>query len=123
MAQTRKRRRTKHRGNAAGIVEARGRTGRKPTEQERSRKPDAKGLAAQRRQERMDRPPTWKGAAQRAFFASVFFVGIVILFLKEPVGIGIAWGAFVLLFYIPMGYYLDQAIYRRRQAKKAAKGG
>ena len=35
MAQTRKRRQTKHRGNAAGMVEARGRTGRKPTDAER----------------------------------------------------------------------------------------
>ncbi len=31
MAQTKRKRRTKHRGNAAGSVEARGRTGRKPT--------------------------------------------------------------------------------------------
>ena len=35
MAQTRRRRRTKHRGNAAGVVEARGRTGRKPTAAEK----------------------------------------------------------------------------------------
>jgi hypothetical protein len=121
MAQTRRRRNTKHRGNAAGIVEARGRTGRKLTAQERGRKPAGK-TAAQRRQQRLDRPPTWKGAAQRAFFAAIFFVGIVILFLKESIGVAVAWGAFVLLFYIPMGYYLDLMIYRRRQAKKAAKG-
>ena len=31
MAQTKRKRQTKHRGNAAGIVETRGRTGRKPT--------------------------------------------------------------------------------------------
>ena len=31
MAQTKKTRRTTHRGNAAGRIEARGRTGRKPT--------------------------------------------------------------------------------------------
>ena len=31
MAQTKKKRSTKHRGNAAGIVEARGRTGSKPS--------------------------------------------------------------------------------------------
>src|SRR5437879_3363338 len=107
MAQTRRRRNTKHRGNAAGFVESRGRTGRKPTAQERTGKPDAKASAAQRRQQRLDRPPTWKGAAQRAFFAAIFFVGIVILFLKESIGVAVAWGAFVLLFYIPMGYYLD----------------
>jgi hypothetical protein len=31
MAQTKRKRRTKHRGNAAGTIESRGRTGRKPT--------------------------------------------------------------------------------------------
>lgn len=122
MAQTRKRRQTKHRGNAAGVVESRGRTGRKPTAQERGGKRDNKAVAAQRREDRLNRPPTWKGAAQRAFFASIFFVGIVALLLKRPIGIAIAWGAFVLLFYIPMGYYLDLAMWRRRQAKKAAQG-
>lgn len=121
MAQTRKRRQTKHRGNAAGVVESRGRTGRKPTAQERGGKPD-KAVAAQRREDRLNRPPTWKGAAQRAFFASIFFVGIVALFLKRPIAVAIAWGAFVLLFYIPMGYYLDLMLWRRRQAKKAAQG-
>ena len=36
MAQTRRKRQTKHRGNAAGMVESRGRTGRKPTAAEKS---------------------------------------------------------------------------------------
>jgi len=35
MASTKKKRRTKHRGNAAGIVESRGRTGRKPADNEK----------------------------------------------------------------------------------------
>src|SRR4051794_18870896 len=60
VAQTKKRRQTKHRGNAAGMVEARGRTGRKPTDGER--KLDAKAEGRRRREERMNRPPTWSGA-------------------------------------------------------------
>ena len=47
MAQTKRKRRTKHRGNAAGAVEARGRTGRKPTEAERR-----KSTTANAREER-----------------------------------------------------------------------
>src|SRR6266516_1140874 len=39
MAQTKRKRRTKHRGNAAGAIESRGRTGRKPTPEERKTKP------------------------------------------------------------------------------------
>ena len=34
MAQTKRKRRTKHRGNAAGTIETRGRTGRPPTAEE-----------------------------------------------------------------------------------------
>jgi hypothetical protein len=120
VAQTKRKRRTKHRGNAAGAIESRGRTGRKPTADER--KTQARKSAQERREERMSRPPTWKGAAQRAFFAAIFFVGIVALFLKRPIAEALGWGAFVLVFYIPMGYYLDLALWRRRQAKKAKEG-
>ena len=42
MAQTKRKRQTKHRGNAAGVIETRGRTGRKPTAAEKS----GKGIGA-----------------------------------------------------------------------------
>ena len=42
MAQTKRKRRTKHRGNAAGTIEARGRTGRPPTPEERKKQERAK---------------------------------------------------------------------------------
>jgi hypothetical protein len=69
MAQTKRKRRTKHRGNAAGSIEVRGRTGRKPTDDER--KTQAKQTAQQRREARLNKPPTWAGAAQRAVFATI----------------------------------------------------
>ena len=49
MAQTKRKRQTKHRGNAAGVVEARGRTGRKPTAAEKGGKA---GDAARAKQQR-----------------------------------------------------------------------
>ena len=49
MAQTKRKRQTKHRGNAAGVVESRGRTGRKPTAAEKSGEP---GDAAKERERR-----------------------------------------------------------------------
>jgi hypothetical protein len=114
MAQTKRKRQTKHRGNAAGVVEARGRTGRKPTGDERG-----KQTARERREERLSKPPTWAGAAQRALFATIIFVIALLLVFKEPVGRVIALSGFILLLYIPMGYYTDLFMYRRRQAKKA----
>ena len=96
MAQTRKKRRTKHRGNAAGAIEARGRTGRRPTAAERKQ---------QTRQDRFSKPPTWRGAANRALFAVVIFVAIVILLFKQKPAAAIALGGAMLLLYVPM--YLD----------------
>src|SRR2546423_12200563 len=116
MAQTKRKRRTKHRGNAAGAIESRGRTGRKPTADERKGK--AKGTAQQRREERLNKPPTWSGAAQRAALATVIFVIALLLVFKEPVSRVIALSGFILLLYIPMGYFTDLFLYRRRQAKK-----
>jgi drug/metabolite transporter (DMT)-like permease len=121
MAQTKKKRRTKHRGNAAGIVEARGRTGRKPNAEER--KQTEKELAAQARRDRMMRAPTWKSAAQRAALAAIVFgLLLVLLFDTDPVR-AIPLTAFVFLFYVPLGFYTDQLVYRRRvklEAKKKA---
>ena len=119
MAQTKKKRRTKHRGNAAGMVETRGRTGRKPTAQER--KASEKELAAQARRDRMMRPPTWRSAAQRAAIAAVVFgVLLVLLFKTDPVR-AIPLTGFVFLFYVPLGYYTDQLVYRRRLKMDAKK--
>jgi hypothetical protein len=116
MAQTKRKRRTKHRGNAAGSIEVRGRTGRKPTADER--KTQTKLTAQQRRDERLSKPPTWAGAAQRAALATVIFVIALLLVFREPVSRVIALSGFILLLYIPMGYYTDLFLYRRRQAKR-----
>jgi hypothetical protein len=118
MAQT-KRRRTKHRGNAAGMVEVRGRTGRKPTDDER-KQPGKKGASATR-PNRLDQPPTWKGAMQRAAFAVVLFAVAIVLIFKQPIPNAVGLSAFMLLIYVPLGYYTDQFLYRRRQRQKAEK--
>jgi hypothetical protein len=114
VAQTRKKRRRKHRGTQAGTIDRAGRTGRPQTREE------AKQISRQRRQERLDRTPTWKGAVQRAAIAAALFgVLVVVAFGREPVQ-----GAFLALFmfvlYIPLGYATDTLIYRFRQRRKQA---
>jgi hypothetical protein len=113
MAQTKRRRRTKHRGNAAGVVETRGRTGRRPTETER--KP-AKGAA---RPHRLDSPPTWKGVAQRTAFIVALFVVIIEVVTRKPIAPIAALAVFMFAVYVPLGFYTDQWMYRRRQRQRA----
>lgn len=113
MAQTKKKRQTKHRGNAAGQVEARGRTGRRPTAAER--KPSARELRLQR----LDRAPSWRGALNRAAVAAgLFFVLLLLFFRNQQLGPKLGIAGFMLLVYVPMGYYTDLFIYRRRQARR-----
>jgi hypothetical protein len=111
MASTRRKRQTKHRGNAAGIVETRGRTGRKPPPADR------KAGARQARADRFSRPPSWRSAMNRALVAVVIFVVLIILAFGQKPAAAIALGGFMLLLYVPLGYYTDLFIYRRRQAK------
>lgn len=113
MAQTKKKRQTKHRGNAAGQVEARGRTGRRPTATER--KPSARELRAAR----FDQPPTWRGAFNRALIAAALFLVLLLFFFREQqLGPKLGIAAFMLAVYVPMGYYTDLFLYRRRQARR-----
>jgi len=121
MAQTR-RRRTKHRGNAAGIVEARGRTGRKPTAAEKNSKAKgtSKATSRERRLERLNTPPTWRGAFNRALIATALMMALFVFVLKPKNATSfIVLLPLLLLVYTPMGYYTDLFLYRRRQRQKA----
>jgi hypothetical protein len=119
MANTKRRRRTKHRGNAAGVVESRGRTGRKPTAGER--KADPKAAARDRRAARLDQPPSWRTAANRAAITTIIFAVALVLLFKRPVAAAIALAGFMFVIYVPMGYYMDTFVYRRRQKQKGAR--
>ena len=115
MAQTRKKRRSKHRGTPAGTIESRGRTGRKL-------KDDERGKPRSSRATRYDKPPTWRSAITRAGIAAgIFLVAVIGLFRQAvPGAISISLVMFVL--YIPLGFYTDQFLYRRRLKQKAGGG-
>ena len=115
MAHTRKRRQTKHRGNAAGIVETRGRTGRRPAGATSATK-----SGRMRREDRWAKPPTWRSALNRSAVATLVFAALVVLVFRYPVSQTLALAAVMLLFYVPLGYYTDLWIYRRRQRRPPA---
>ena len=115
MAQTKRKRRTKHRGNAAGSIEARGRTGRKPTEQE-----GRKAATRDSREERRFAEPTWSGAAMRAGFAAIMLFALFQLGLagNDPtIASSLILSAAAFLIYVPLGYHVDRFFWKRRMAK------
>jgi hypothetical protein len=113
MAQTKRKRKRKHRGTPAGTVSRPERSGRP-----RSRE-DAKAVARERRRERLDREPTWRGAINRAGIAAAFFALLVILAFGRPVGQGLLLGVLMFALYIPLGYVTDRAIYNFRHRKRS----
>lgn len=112
MAQTKRKRRRKRRGTQSGRVDS-GRAGARP----RSRQ-EARAQARSRNANRFDRPPTWRSATIRGVVAAVIFVALVLLVFQRPLSESLSFGAFMLLFYIPAGYYMDQMMWRRRERAK-----
>lgn len=116
MAQTKRKR--KHRGTQAGTVEARGRTGRKPESQPAAGTKPGKKAAREPRANRLDRPPSWRGALNRAVISSAIFVVAVILLFGQPVRQALPLGVLMVVLYLPMSYYTDRFLYNRRQRQK-----
>jgi phosphatidylglycerophosphate synthase len=118
MAQTKRKRRTKHRGTAAGSIQSRGRTGRRPTAEEL--KKDAR---AQSREQRLNTPPTWMGSFKRAILAAALMFAFILVTnkkSKDPILAALVFAFFALALYVPAGYYLETFLYRRRQRRRTA---
>jgi hypothetical protein len=112
MAQTKRKRTRKHRGTPAGTIERAGRTGRSST------RADAKQIARDRRAARLDKPPTWRGAINRAAIAAAVFGVLVVALFQRDIAQGAILAAFMFFLYIPLGYATDTFIYRFRQRRK-----
>lgn len=115
MAQTKRKRRSKHRGTAAGSIEARGRTGRKPTAEEQRKR-----AGTDARQERRFVEPTWSSAAIRAGLASVMLFVLFQVGLageKQTIATSLAFALGAFLLYVPLGYKVDRIFWERRMRK------
>jgi hypothetical protein len=112
MAQTKKKRTRKHRGTPAGTIERAGRTGSSRT------RTDAKQLARDRRAERLNREPTWRGSINRAAIAAAVFGVLVVVVFGQGAAQAVTLAVFMFALYIPLGYYTDRAIYNFRQRKR-----
>src|SRR4051794_9197510 len=107
MGQTKRKRRTKHRGNAVGVVEARGRTS-KPTG------PPAKGTGRSGARRAL-KPPTFQGAMLKAGIGIlVLFVFFRFLSKNTTTGQALAMCSVAFVLYTPLMYLTDKWIYKRK---------
>jgi hypothetical protein len=119
MAQTKRKRRTKHRGNAAGVVESRGRTGRRPTPQEQRK------AARQSGARRELKPPTWQRAGVKALGFAVLLLVLTQTGLfgrQQTLASGLILAGMSLLLYIPAAYATDRWAYNRQERRKLQRG-
>jgi Flp pilus assembly protein TadB len=118
MAQTKRKRRTKHRGNAAGMVEARGRTGRRLSPEEQKQAARAGGGGNRR----VLKEPSWKSAGMKSgAMAILLFVMTQVGFLVKNATIasGLAVAAVAMLLYTPLAFWTDKWAYARQQRRLA----
>jgi hypothetical protein len=111
MAQTKKKRQRKRRGTQGGRVDTSRPAGR-PRSREEAK---ARARAGRKSTPRVDAPPTWRSAVTRAIIASAIFTALLMLIFQRPIGAALGLGAFMLVFYVPAGYYVDTMMWRRRE--------
>jgi hypothetical protein len=119
MAQTKRKRRNKHRGNAVGVVEARGRTS-KPREGQ----PRKGGSAAARGGARPMKQPSLQNSALKALFgAAILFILFTVTNKDQSVGGTLLVCVVAMVIYTPIMYATDKWVYQRRLRQQQGGGG
>ena len=75
--------------------------------------------AREQRLQKYDRPPSWRGAFYRALAAAVLLLLFGLLVIKNTTE-SIALFPIVLAMYVPISYYTDMWLYKRRLKQKQA---
>jgi TRAP-type uncharacterized transport system fused permease subunit len=115
MAHTKKKRSRKHRGTPAGVVE---RPVRKTGSGGRKGGAQTKQTARDRRVERLNREPTWRGSINRAAVAAVLFGVLAVAILHRNAVQSLTLIVFMFVLYIPLGYMTDRAVFNFRKRKR-----
>jgi len=118
MAQTKKKRRRRKRGTQGGRIDTRPRGRPKNRAEARQRaKSRGSGSRSRGKQVRGPKPPTWGSAAFKGIAAAALFFVATALVFKQPLASAAGLSAFLVLFYVPMSYYVDGFVYRRHLRK------
>jgi hypothetical protein len=117
MAQTRRRRRKKHRGTQGGSIDRRRARGR-PRSREEAKAQARRRAGAKGGARAAAGVPTWRSAFNRAAIGAVIFFILAATLLEQPVTGALALSLIMLAIYVPLGYHVDRFFYRRRLLKE-----
>jgi hypothetical protein len=116
MAQTRRRRRRKHRGTQSGRID------RRPTRGRPRSRAEARARAGQRSRKkpgtREAGPPTWRSALQKSVIAGALFFGLLVVAFGHPPLASAGIAVLMLGFYVPMSFLFDRFFYQRRMRQE-----
>ena len=118
MAQTKKKRRRKHRGTQGGRIDTRPARGRARSRAEAQSR--ARNRTKKKGGPRVPEPPSWSSALKKGGIAAVLFVAVITVFGQTP-AVALGVGVLMLGFYVPMAYTLDRFMYQRHLRKEAQK--
>jgi hypothetical protein len=118
MAQTKKKRRRKHRGTQGGRIDTRPARGRARSRAEAQSR--ARSRTKKKGGPRVPDPPSWSSAFKKGGVAAILFLGILALMGQNPLTT-LAVAFLMLGFYVPMAYMLDRFMYQRHLRKEAQK--
>jgi hypothetical protein len=118
VAQTKKKRRRKHRGTQGGRIDRRPARGRARSRAEAQARARSRGK--KKSGPRTPEPASWSSALKKGGIAAVLFVGLLSLFGQNP-AVALFVGILMVGFYVPMAYLLDRFMYQRFVRKEAQK--
>jgi hypothetical protein len=118
MAQTKKKRRRKHRGTQGGRIDRRPARGRARSRAEAQSR--ARSRTKKKGGPRVPEPASWSSALKKGGIAAVLFVAVITVF-GQSLAVAAVVGIAMLGFYVPMAFTLDQFVYKRHLRKEARK--
>jgi hypothetical protein len=116
MAQTKKKRRRKHRGTQGGRIDRRPARGRARSRAEAQSR--ARSRTKKKGGPRVPEPASWSSALKKGGIAAALFVAVITVF-GQSLAVALVVGVAMLGFYVPMAFTLDRFIYQRHLRKEA----
>jgi hypothetical protein len=121
MAQTKKKRRRKHRGTQGGRIDTRPTRGRARSRAEAQNRARSRTKKKGKAGPRTPQPPSWSSSLKKGGVAAILFAGILSLMGQNPIIAVLSALGLGLAFYVPMAYMMDRFFYNRFLRKEAQK--